>query len=73
MKVKDLMRTKNVLSVRADDDVAMAAQLLRWGSVRQLPVVEKGNVVGVFSETDLLRYRAETGGQPNGRSSSAAV
>jgi CBS domain-containing protein len=62
MKVKELMRTHNVLSVRADDDVAMAAQLFGWGGVRHLPVLEKGRVVGVFSERDLLRYRAETGG-----------
>jgi CBS domain-containing protein len=62
MKVKDLMRTRNVLSVRADDDVAMAGQLLGWGGVRHLPVLEKGKVVGVFSERDLLHYRAETGG-----------
>ena len=62
MLVKDLMHTRNLLSVRADDDVALAAQLLRWGGVRHLPVVDKGTVVGVFSERDLLRYRAETGG-----------
>jgi CBS domain-containing protein len=62
MKVKDLMRTRNVLTIGADDDVAMAAQLLRWGGVRHLPVLDQERVVGVFSERDLLRYRAETGG-----------
>lgn len=62
MKVKELMRTRNVLSVRADDDIALAGQLMRWGSVRHLPVLDHGAVVGVFSERDLLRYRAETGG-----------
>jgi acetoin utilization protein AcuB len=63
MKIKDVMRTRNVLSVRADDDIALAAQLMRWGNVRHLPVLEHGKVVGVFSERDLLRYRADTGGQ----------
>ena len=63
MKIKDVMRTRNVLSVRADDDIALAAQLMRWGNVRHLPVLEHGKVVGVFSEHDLLRYRADTGGQ----------
>lgn len=62
MRVRDLMHTRTVLSVRADDDVALAAQLLRWGGVRHLPVTDRGAVVGVFSERDLLRYRAETGG-----------
>ena len=62
MRVKDLMRTRKVVSVRADDDVAMAAQLLAWAGVRHLPVLDHGRVVGVFTERDLLRYRAETGG-----------
>jgi CBS domain-containing membrane protein len=63
MKIKEVMRTRSVLSVRANDDVALAAQLMGWGNVRHLPVLEHGKVVGVFSERDLLRYRAETGGQ----------
>jgi CBS domain-containing membrane protein len=63
MKVKELMRTRSLLSIRADDDIAMAAQLMRWGRVRHLPVLDKGTVVGVFTERDLLRYRAETGGE----------
>jgi acetoin utilization protein AcuB len=63
MRVKELMHTHNVLTVRADDDVAMAAQLLSWGGIRHLPVLSRGRVVGVFSERDLLRYRANTGGQ----------
>jgi predicted transcriptional regulator len=50
MRVRDLMRTRSVLSVRADDDVALAAQLLRWGGVRHLPVTDQGAVVGGFSE-----------------------
>lgn len=67
IKVKDVMRTRNLISVRRDDDVAMAAQLMSWAGIRHLPVVDgseadAGRVVGVFTERDLLRYRAETGG-----------
>lgn len=71
LKVKDVMRTRNLVSVRRDDDVAMAAQLMAWAGIRHLPVLEAegaddaanaDRVVGVFTERDLLRYRAETGG-----------
>jgi CBS-domain-containing membrane protein len=70
LKVKDVMRTRNLISVRRDDDVAMAAQLMAWAGIRHLPVLDAGErddgdgarVVGVFTERDLLRYRAETGG-----------
>lgn len=69
LKVKDVMRTRNLVSVQRDDDVAMAAQLMAWAGVRHLPVLDAreandrdaGRVVGVFTERDLLRYRAETG------------
>jgi CBS domain-containing protein len=64
LKVKDVMRTRNLVSVRREDDVAMAAQLMGWAGVRHLPVIDgreadgdpsAGRVVGVFTERDLLR------------------
>jgi CBS domain-containing protein len=61
MKVKELMRTRNLVSVRADDDLAVAAQIMRWAGVRHLPVLDDGTVVGVLTERDLLRHRAEAG------------
>jgi CBS domain-containing protein len=62
MKVKEVMRTRNLLSVRSDDDLAMGMQIMRWAGVRHVPVVDDGQVVGILTERDLLRYRAETGG-----------
>jgi len=61
--VKDVMNTRRLVSVKPDDDVALAARLMSWAGVRHLPVVKGRAVVGVFSERDYLRYRAETGGQ----------
>jgi acetoin utilization protein AcuB len=61
VKVKELMRTRNLVSVRADDDLSVAAQIMRWAGVRHLPVLADGAVVGVLTERDLLRYRAEGG------------
>jgi CBS domain-containing protein len=74
-KVKEVMRTRNLVSVRSNDDLALAMQVMRWAGVRHLPVLERRKVVGVLTERDLLRYRAETGGlgglEPVGRFMSA--
>ena len=66
MKVKELMRTRNLVSVRPDDELAVAAQIMRWAGVRHLPVLEGTEVVGVLTERDLLRHRAEAGGRGEG-------
>ena len=63
LTVKDLMTTRRLVAVKPDDDVAFAARLMSWAGVRHLPVVKGRAVVGVFTERDYLRYRAETGGQ----------
>jgi len=57
------MTTHRLVSVRSDDDVAFAARLMRWAGVRHLPVIKGCTVVGVFTERDYLRYRAETGSE----------
>src|SRR5436190_22064698 len=62
VRIKNVMKTRNLVSVRPDDDLAMAMQIMRWAGVRHLPVVERHRVVGVITERDFLRYRAETGG-----------
>jgi CBS domain-containing protein len=61
MKVKELMRTRNLVSVRPEDDLTVAAQIMRWAGVRHLPVLDDGTVVGVLTERDLLRHRADAG------------
>ena len=62
MKVRDIMRNRNLLSVRPGDDVALAQQMMLWGNGRHLPVIEGGRLVGVLTEHDILRRRAEHGG-----------
>jgi CBS domain-containing protein len=61
VQIKELMRTRNLVSVRPDDDLTVAAQIMRWAGVRHLPVLENGEVIGVLTERDLLRHRAEAG------------
>jgi acetoin utilization protein AcuB len=52
--VSDIM-TKSVVTVRPDEDVAIAAHTMLEDKVGSLPVVSDGRVVGILTETDLLR------------------
>jgi len=56
MKVKELM-TQSPLTARRDDDVDLGLQIMAWGEVRHLPVLDEGRLVGVVSERDLLANR----------------
>lgn len=61
MKVRELAQ-RRVVSVRADEALALAVQLMGWNGYRHLPVVDAaGRVVGILSDRDLL---ARTGGDP---------
>jgi CBS domain-containing protein len=44
-----------VLSVRADDEILEAARVMLEDKVGSLPVVENGRVIGIVTETDVLR------------------
>lgn len=60
MKAMDVM-VRDVVTVKADDEVGHAVKLLAEHDVSALPVVdETGAVVGVLSEVDLMR-REEIG------------
>lgn len=52
--VADFM-TRDLVTVRAGDDVALAESLLRLGGIRHLPVVSDGRLVGLVTQRDLLR------------------
>jgi acetoin utilization protein AcuB len=45
-----------VVTVGPDDDLEKAATLMREDKVGSLPVTEAGRVVGIVTETDLLRH-----------------
>ncbi len=56
MYVKDWM-SKNPISIPVDATVAEARVLFESKTIRHLPVVDGGVVVGIFSRTDQLRVR----------------
>lgn len=62
MKVRELMHQK-FLTVREDDDLALALQMMSWTNSRELPVVRDGQVVGVISQRDIFAHMAEEKGR----------
>jgi CBS domain-containing protein len=54
VRVAEVMST-DVITVAPDDRVADAARRMRDDKVGSLPVVENGRVVGILTETDVLR------------------
>jgi CBS domain-containing protein len=64
ISVADFM-TKDLVTVREADDVALAESLLRLGGIRHLPVVRDKRLVGILTQRDLLRCGAS--GKPAAR------
>jgi CBS domain-containing protein len=51
--------TPDPLTIRADDEILAAAQLMGERKLRHLPVVEDGNLVGIVSMRDVLGFLTE--------------
>jgi acetoin utilization protein AcuB len=49
------MMVKNPLTVGPDDDIEIAAQLIYKHKVSGLPVTRRGKLVGILTESDILR------------------
>ena len=54
MKIKEVMN-KDVITCAPDDSLSHLANLFKENHISGLPVVDKGKVVGLVSETDLLK------------------
>ena len=52
--VREVMK-KNVVRISADDTLWIVKEIMDLGSVRHIPVVDRGALVGVVSQRDLLR------------------
>lgn len=55
--VGDFM-TRELVTVKEEDDLALAESILRLGGIRHLPVVREGKLVGLVTQRDLLRSAA---------------
>ncbi len=47
--------TKNVHSIRVDESLRKAVEMVKHHKIRHLPVIEGKNVAGIISSTDLNR------------------
>ena len=54
VSLSDLM-VKNPLTVHPEDDIEIAAQLIYEYKIGGMPVVKDGKVVGIITESDILR------------------
>jgi len=55
--VADFM-TRELVTMRESDDLALAESILRLGGIRHLPVVRDRKLVGLVTQRDLLRAGA---------------
>jgi CBS domain-containing protein len=58
VRIGDVM-TRDIVTVRPDDDILAAARLMQERRIRHLPVVEGGNVLGVLGIREALRTCVE--------------
>jgi CBS domain-containing protein len=61
-KISDIMREQRVLSVDAEQTVIEAAKLMTEFNIGAVPVLRAGELIGIFSERDLMR-RVVAGGR----------
>jgi CBS domain-containing protein len=65
MKAKDIM-TPDPRTLRPDDFLALAGQIMAWTGTRHIPVVSEDRFVGLLTERDLIVHRAKAGGSVQG-------
>ena len=54
MLIRDLMQ-REVVTLRASDNLGLAEDIMQLGRIRHLPVLSAGVVVGIVSQRDLYR------------------
>jgi CBS domain-containing membrane protein len=54
MLVRDLME-REVVTLEAGDSLDLADDIMRLGRIRHLPIVARGQLVGILSQRDLFR------------------
>ena len=52
-ELKDIM-TKNPITVKPDASIVDAARMMKRNKIRRFPIIEKGFLVGIITETDIL-------------------
>ncbi len=58
VRIQDIM-VKNVITLRPEADIREAVELMLTHKIGCIPVVEKGELLGLITETDILRLYLE--------------
>jgi len=53
LKVRDIM-SSDLVTLKEDDDLGLAENVMRFGRIRHLPVVKNGKLVGLVTHRDIL-------------------
>jgi CBS domain-containing protein len=69
-RASDLMR-RNVITLGPEETLGAAREIMQLGRIRQLPVVDKGHVVGELSWQDVCRAFGDVLAKAGRRSSQA--
>jgi len=65
IKVKDIM-SKDLYTIGPDESVEKAAMLMLKRKISGLPVVEKGNLIGIITQTDIFKALVDISGLTRG-------
>ena len=60
MKLRDIM-TRFPQTIGSDEKLLYAREMMLWGQLRHLPVVDGDRLVGILSERDIAGYQARIG------------
>lgn len=60
MRLRDVMK-RFPATVNADDDLILARDYMVWRGTRHLPVLDRGKLVGLLSEADLVAFQTRLG------------
>lgn len=58
-----MLMTETVITIYPEASIIQAATLMLENGIHNVPVVKTGNIVGIVTRTDLMRYVAENAGK----------
>jgi len=59
LKAKDIM-TAAVIAGKPTDEITNIAWVMQKNYIRHIPIIDEGNLVGLVSQRDILKYEIET-------------